>query len=142
MTHTIVAYNLLGGWFFDDARHGLVAEALIEGADTAIDKVLADAGSTARHVRIRFSDTGAAGLRLFAVRVGRSNGGTDYEFESDSYPLAGHRMWLCPALEKYYPEPPRALHLDFTPLEPEEAEVVRELVSRQSAGDAEKARRP
>ena len=132
MTHTIIAYNLLGGWFFDDARHGLVAEALIEGADTAIDKVLALAGRKAKHVRIRFSDRALAGLCYEANQVDRTNGGTDYEFATGI--LAGHRAWLCPALECYFKTPPKRLHMDIMPVAPEAMEAYRELASLSPDG--------
>jgi hypothetical protein len=41
--NAIIIYRHDGGWAFNDERYGLVAEALIEGADTLVDRIVAPA---------------------------------------------------------------------------------------------------
>jgi hypothetical protein len=39
--NAIIIYRHDGGWAFNDERYGLVAEALIEGADTLVHRIVA-----------------------------------------------------------------------------------------------------
>ena len=126
--NAIIIYRHDGGWAFNDERYGLVAEALIEGADTLVDKTLAlayrgDAPNVNRAL-LRFIEgpgiiyaSGNVGPWVFMKKVGESNGGTDYEVVDPS-PLAGHRVWLCPELLCYFEVAPRSITLDVRALGP------------------------
>lgn len=131
--NAVIIYRHNGGWAFDDERLGLLAEALIEGADTLVDRVLAtqrpacDGLSTAdtKSALLRFSDGNARSLSraflghvgpwIFLKKVGESNGGTDYEVD-DPMRVAGHRVWFGPALLCYFAVAPRSITLDLYPL--------------------------
>jgi hypothetical protein len=124
--NAIIIYRHNGGWAFDDERYGLVAEALIEGADTLVDRLLSWRGASASNkALLRFSDgayteighswLGHDGPWVFMKKVGESNGGTDYEVVDPMF-VAGHRVWLCPALLCYYAVAPQSLTLDLRAL--------------------------
>ena len=140
--HAIQIYRHAGGWAFDDLRHGLVAEALIEGADTLIDRVLQHTagGLGANKALLRFVDDvqvlrrywfGHVSPWITLRQTGESNGGTDYEVV-DTLVAEGHRVWLCSALLCYYEAAPRALFLDIIPLPDVATEESAVLVSRAS----------
>lgn len=121
-TFAIFPYRHRGVWAFDDPKHGLVAEELIEGADTLLDRIIAPGEGDGRiitRVGVRFGEGRQSTIVL--RRVGSRNGGTDYVVEegthSRSHGLAGHRVWLCGALECYFAAPPAVLSVSVTPLE-------------------------
>ena len=141
--HAIQIYRHAGGWAFDDLRHGLVAEALIEGADTLIDRVLQHTagGLGANKALLRFVDDvqvlrrywfGHVSPWITLHRTGESNGGTDY-IVVESHVAGGHRVWLCSALLCYFETAPRYLTLDIIPLPDVATEESAVLVSRASA---------
>ena len=140
--HAIQIYRHAGGWAFDDLRYGLVAEALIEGADTLVDQVLQHTagGLGANKALVRFVDDAHVLGRYWFGHVspwielkwtGESNGGTDYE-AFGTLVAEGHRVWLCSALLCYYEVAPRALFLDIIPLPDVATEESAVLVSRAS----------
>ncbi len=117
--HRVQLYRHQDGWAFDDFRHGLVAEALIEGADTLVDRIVEFFGWQARdRFWLEFCDTpGRFSFGLY--KTGESNGGTDYVVENP--PFEGHKVWLCPALGCYFPVAPRYISLMVSPLSAGEA---------------------
>ena len=114
--HVIEIYRYEGGWAFDDPRHGLVAEALIRGADTLVNKMLClvAAGQTVNRARLTFAAGPAPGLRFFIRKTGETDGGTTYLVVDP--PLVGHQLWLCPALLCYFDVAPAAISLDIRPV--------------------------
>lgn len=118
----IFPYRHKGVWAFDDERRGLVAEELIEGADTLLDRIVAPGegdGRIVTKVGVRFWAERHSTIIL--LRVGPRNGGTDYVVEEGtharSHGLDGHKVWLCSALECYFPVPPELLSVSVVVLE-------------------------
>ncbi len=121
---TVSPYYLNGLWVFDDPNIDLVKEPFVAGADDLINYVLSKNGILARAKEIGFnfivSDNefpGAnVGLLLF-TKFGF--GGTFYETDTKSkYAEFRNKenmneVWLCPALNLYYPESPNRLYFDF-----------------------------
>lgn len=101
---TIEVYKHGAMWVFDDARVGLDKEPFVAGADTLIDKI---AGGSDK-ITIIFSTIPFPGHKL---RVDRKNTkpvtGTDYYCEEYK-----HDLWLCPALNLYYPKSPDHVFID------------------------------
>ena len=104
---TISPYRYYGGWVFDDPKVGLDKEAFVAGADTLLDKL-----SEGRdRVVVMFSDIVFPDHQLRLDKVHKTNGtstdwGTDYYCEQ-----LQHHLWLCPALNLYYPISPNSLYL-------------------------------
>ena len=128
--HAIQIYRHAGGWAFDDLRYGLVAEALIEGADTLVDRALEviyrEDTPRVHRALLRFVDgpgiipgSGHMGAWVTLKKTGESNGGTDYAVLDE--PFLGHRVWLCPALLCYFDSAPRCITLDVRALGAEAA---------------------
>jgi hypothetical protein len=95
--NVIAPYKYLGMWVFDDPRVGLVQEPFVSGADSMIDRVVAD---------IPDADTPFPGHQYrLDWRRGESGGNWYY---AEALDMEG---WLCPALLRYFEEPPRQLYV-------------------------------
>ena len=99
-------YRWEGMWVFDDAQVDLVREPFVAGADTLIDVAIEQKG-------IRGADDGF--LLLFSATAFP---GAEFHLEWRREEMAGnvylwpdgdHEAWLCPALLKYFDEPPQDL---------------------------------
>lgn len=106
----IKPYRWEGMWVFDDDRVGLVKEPFVGGADTLIDLAVEQQGieNAADGFLLLFSTGPFPGgdIRLDWVR--EEAGGNIYiwkEMNKDG--------WLCPALLKYFREPPPALYVQL-----------------------------
>jgi hypothetical protein len=108
--HVIAPYKHLGMWVFDDPRVGLVQEPFVAGADTMIDRVVADIPDAARGFTLIFSVTPFPGhqVRLDWLREG--DGGNWYYAEQ-----LGMEGWLCPALFRYFAEAPKQIYIQVKP---------------------------
>ncbi len=102
----IAPYKYEGMWVFDDARAGLVQEPFVGGADTIIDRLVADLPLAEQGFRMVFSAAPFPGysLRFDWVRP---------ELSGNVYHAAdlGMEGWLCPALFKYFPDAPPELYV-------------------------------
>ena len=103
----IKPYKWMNLWVFDDDRVGLVREPFVAGADTMIDIALeqkgianADAGFL-----LLFSATPFPGADIELVWRRTDLGGNVYAWRDIE-----HEGWLCPALLKYFPEPPKTIY--------------------------------
>lgn len=104
---TIRTYRHNGGWVFDDDAVGLVKEPFVAGADTAIER-LADGVDA---VNLTFSAIPFPGHKLVLDKVkGGPTTGTDYHCKELNLD-----MWLCPALNLYFPESPDKVYVDYKP---------------------------
>ena len=92
--NVISPYKHHGMWVFDDGRVGLVQEPFVSGADTWIDRVVAD---------IPHAEYGCHQYRLDWRRA--ESGGNWYS--SADLDMEG---WLCPALFRYFPDAPASLY--------------------------------
>jgi len=108
--HVIAPYKHLGMWVFDDPRVGLVQEPFVAGADTMIDRVVADIPDAAHGFTLIFSVTPFPGhqVRLDWLREG--DGGNWYYAEQ-----LGMEGWLCPALFRYFAEAPKQIYIQVKP---------------------------
>jgi len=103
----IKPYKWEGLWVFDDDRVGLNREPFVAGADTIIDLAV-------HEKQVRDPENGF--LLLFSADpfpgadklswVRAETGGNVYDWK-------GHEGWLCPALLKYFPQPPRQIYAQF-----------------------------
>ncbi len=100
----IAPYNFEGLWVFDDPRVGLVQEPFVGGADTIIDRMVADIPDADRGFAMLFSagDFPGSQYRLEWRRPNRSGN----VYYSPDLKLEG---WLCPALLRYFDAPPKEL---------------------------------
>lgn len=108
--NVIAPYHHLGMWVFDDPRVDLVAEPFVGGADTMIDRVVADIPDARKGFVMVFSQFPFPGhqFRLEWQRE-ESNGNV---YRSADLDMEG---WLCPALFKYFEAAPRDLYVQVKP---------------------------
>jgi hypothetical protein len=102
----IKPYKWEGLWVFDDAVVGLLREPFVAGADTMIDVATADLPNAARGFLAFFSAGPFPGAHIVLDRVREEGGGNVYR-----WPERGMEGWLCPALLKYFEEPPERLYV-------------------------------
>ncbi len=97
----IKPYRWEGMWVFDDERVGLLREPFVGGADTIIDLAIAAAAiaDPANGFVLIFSANPFPGAHMELDWVRDEMGGNVYRWE-------GQEGWLCPALLKYFDEPP------------------------------------
>jgi hypothetical protein len=95
---------------FDDERVGLVQEPFVGGADTMIDRVVADIPNAERGFTMIFS---AAPFPGHQFRLGwRRDGDGGNWYYAPQFELEG---WLCPALLRYFDEAPKELYVQVKP---------------------------
>ena len=102
----ISPYKHHGMWVFDDPRVGLVQEPFIAGADTMIDRVVADIPDAARGFVLIFSNAPFPGHQFRLERRRSEDGGNWYY--SSQLDMEG---WLCPALLRYYSEASQEIYV-------------------------------
>ena len=102
--NVIAPYKHHGMWVFDDPRVGLVQEPFVAGADTMIDRVVADIPDAEHGFTLIFSTTPFPGHQHRLDWRREESGGNVYYAEH-----LGLEGWLCPALLRYYPEAPKQL---------------------------------
>ena len=109
----IYPYKYEGLWVFDDPKVGLVQEPFVSGADVIIDQMTAQIPNASTGFRLLFSATPFPGfMAQLEWRRAEFGGNWYYSRELD---MEG---WLCPALLKYFAEPPKTIYAKF------EAKVV------------------
>jgi hypothetical protein len=86
-----------GIWVFDDARVGLVQEPFVSGADTWIDRVVADIPNADNGCTLIFSSTPFPGHQ-YRLDWRRAEAGGNWYYSAD-LDMEG---WLCPALFRYF----------------------------------------
>jgi hypothetical protein len=106
----IVPYQHEGMWVFDDPRVGLDKEPFVSGADTMIDFLVADIPDARKGFRLLFSASPFPGYRV-RIEWRREEFGGNWYFSPD-YKIEG---WLCPALFKYFEEPPKEIYVKAEP---------------------------
>ena len=92
-------------WVFDDASVGLVKEPFVAGADTLIDKLAVGRDK----ITLIFSTIPFPDHKVVIERKATNPpAGTDYYCEAMQ-----HELWLCPALNLYYPLSPEKLYVNY-----------------------------
>ncbi len=100
----IKPYKWEGLWVFDDPAVGLVREPFVAGADTMIDVATSHLPNAACGFLAFFSASPFPGAQIVLDRVREEGGGNVYRWSEKD--MEG---WLCPALLKYFEEPPQKL---------------------------------
>jgi len=101
----ISPYKYHGMWVFDDARVGLVQEPFVSGADTWIDRVVADIPDAENGFTLIFSSAPFPGHQ-YRLDWRRAESGGNWYYSAD-LDMEG---WLCPALFRYFPDAPASLY--------------------------------
>ena len=102
----IAPYKYQGTWVFDDPAVGLFREPFIAGIDTMIDKAVLKIPDAEKGFRAVFSAQEFPGTD-FKLEWRRPESGGNWYY-SDQFKMEG---WLCPALLKYFPNPPREIYV-------------------------------
>jgi hypothetical protein len=108
--NVIEPYWHLGMWVFDDPRVGLAAEPFVGGADAMIDRVTAGIPDAHSGFTIVFSAMRFPGHQFrLEWRREEGSGNIYYSAELDA------EGWLCPALLRYFAEPPAEIYVQVKP---------------------------
>jgi len=101
-------YKDHGIWVFDDDRVGLIKEPFVAGADIMLDIVTGNADKCSLMFSPNEFPDAEHKVKIIGPGVG---GGTDYMFEGkiDGATIK-HKLWLCPALFKYFEEAPETIY--------------------------------
>jgi hypothetical protein len=104
----ISPYRHLGMWVFDDPRTGLIQEPFVAGADTMIDRAVADIPNAEQGFNLIFSASPFPGHQ-FRLEWRRSADGGNWYY-APQFDLEG---WLCPALLKYFEKAPDEIFVEI-----------------------------
>jgi hypothetical protein len=115
--NVIAPYRYLGMWVFDDARVGLVQEPFVGGADTMIDRIVADIPDASNGFIMVFS-AGAFPAYRFRLEWRRPESGGNVYYSAD----LDAEGWLCPALFRYFDAAPPEIYVQVKAKEAERAE--------------------
>jgi hypothetical protein len=100
----ISPYRSNGMWVFDDDRHNLFREPFVAGADAFLNYLTTDIPNAKEGFNLVFSSQPFPDHTLHVKWV--KSDGTGNWYHSERYNLKG---WLCPALLKYFNEPPKEI---------------------------------
>ena len=106
----IKPYKWEGLWVFDDPAVGLVKEPFVGGADTIIDVATGHIPKAREGFLAVFSASYFPDAQIVLEWVREEGGGNVYR-----WPEKGMEGWLCPALLRYFTEPPAKLHVQVKP---------------------------
>ncbi|NBO93158.1 MAG: hypothetical protein EBV06_12745 [Planctomycetia bacterium] len=104
-------YKWQGMWVFDDPNVGLVKEPFVGGADTIIDVATAHIPNASKGFIAVFSAGYFPAAHIILEWVREEGGGNVYRWADRA--MEG---WLCPALLRYFADPPRKLHVQIKPI--------------------------
>jgi hypothetical protein len=107
----IKPYNWEGQWVFDDPSVGLVREPFVAGADRMIDVATNHIPNAERGFLAFFSASSFPDAQIVLDWVREDGGGNVYQWEERD--MEG---WLCPALLRYFSEPPKKLYIQVKAL--------------------------
>ena len=95
-------------WVFDDAKKELIQEPFVFGADEIIEKYVASFKAPEAGFSLLFSANPFPNFDVHVVWKRADMSGNWYY--DDSLDMEG---WLCPALLKYFDEPPKDIYAQF-----------------------------
>ncbi len=110
----ISPYRCHGMWVFDDPKVGLVQEPFVGGADTLIDEATAHIANAASGFVMVFSEHPFPGSNFHLTWQQQSGSGNIY-FSPDF----GKEGWLCPALLRYFEQPPKDIYIQIKARDPD-----------------------
>lgn len=102
----IAPYRHDGTWVFDDASVGLVKEPFVAGVPEMMDVLVKEIPNADSGFRLLFSAQAFPGYQK-ELRWLRGDSVGNY-YALDDPPMEG---WICPAMFKYYSEPPKSLYV-------------------------------
>jgi hypothetical protein len=108
----IAPYWYQGTWVFDDEDKGLVKEPFVSGVPEMIDVLVQDIPDARKGFRLIFSEGPFPGYQKELTWVRKDFNGNWYRTEDP--PMEG---WLCPALLKFFDEPPEKIYVKAEPIE-------------------------
>ena len=108
--NVIAPYRHLGMWVFDDPKVELVQESFVSGADTMIDRVVADLSDAERGFVLVFS-AGPFPGHQFKLDWRREEAGGNWYHS----PVLDQEGWLCPALLRYFDTAPPEIYVQVRP---------------------------
>ncbi len=101
----LTPYRDAGTWVFDDAALGLHREPFVSGVPEIIDEMVRNIPDAENGFRLLFATQPFPDYQVKLVwRRGDKSGSWYY---AEAYDKEG---WLCPALFKYYKEPPKVIY--------------------------------
>ncbi|MDR3692483.1 MAG: hypothetical protein P4L46_24085 [Fimbriimonas sp.] len=105
-------YRHLGIWVFDDEKRGLIQEPFVGGADSMIDRLTEKIPNAQGGFRLVFS---ALPFPNYDVRLTWRR----EEMSGNVYyaPDLNMEGWLCPALLRYFGDPPVEIYAKFEAVE-------------------------
>jgi len=106
----IYPYKYQGFWVFDDLKVDLVQEPFVSGADVIIDQMASQIPNAEAGFRLLFSAGPFPGFTA-ELEWRRADLGGNWYY-SRQLNIEG---WLCPALLKYFAEPPKRIYAKFEP---------------------------
>jgi hypothetical protein len=109
--HVIWPYSVQGIWAFDDQARGLVREPFVAAINPMIDKLVQDIPDAKVGFRLLFSADFIPEHDAKLEWKRREGNGNWYYCEK--FRTEG---WLCPALLKSFPKPPRQIYVRVEPL--------------------------
>jgi hypothetical protein len=99
-------YKWEGLWVFDDPAVGLVKEPFVGGADTIIDVATNHIPNADNGFLAVFSASYFPNAQIVLEWAREDGGGNVYRWTEK-----GMEGWLCPALLKYFEQPPEKLYI-------------------------------
>jgi hypothetical protein len=105
--NVISPYRHQGMWVFDDPRTGLIREPFVAGADTMIDRAVADIPNAGQGFNLIFSAFPFPGHQ-FRLEWRRSGGSGNWYYA----PQCDLEGWLSPALFKYFEKAPSEVFVE------------------------------
>lgn len=106
----IAPYRDAGTWVFDDPAAGLAREPFVAGVPEMIDIMVRDIPNAEQGFRLLFSARVFPGY-MFKLQWRRGDmDGNWYYCEA-----VDREGWLCPALLKYFAEPPEEIYVKAEP---------------------------
>ena len=102
-------------WVFDDPQRGLMSEPFLEDASEVLSDIARKVNAKDEMVLV-FSQTEMPNQTAMATRAGS---GKMADQAGCFYNLDGKRFWLCPAVTKYFPNPPETIFVKAFPVEEE-----------------------
>lgn len=100
-------YRFHDQWVFDDQSRQLDKEPFVGGADTLLGRLT----DNAEKCSVIFSEKKFPGAHEMIVNAEPAVNGTEgtyyYHHQMD------HKLWLCPALLKFFSKPPEQIYLQI-----------------------------
>ncbi len=101
----IFPYRYHQTWVFDDEHVGLFQEPFVSGVPEMIDMLVKDIPNVDEGFKLLFSAEPFPGYQAELVWLQQEYGGNWYRWNETN--MEG---WLCPALFKYFSEPPEKIY--------------------------------